>query len=224
MATTVEPTNSTAEIPSPLATGDAPLLTPTTVRRAAIAGGAVLVIALGTWVAISSGKRKESFAAQQLAKARDAAETGNLAVASGELQKVITTYGGTTAAAEAVIALNQLRLSNGQGALAIEDLKKFIATSPEPTFLAAANGLLGAALESTGKAADAAAAYKAAVNAAPADFLKGEQMLNEARALRVAGKADEAAAVYRDLITKYPKSPSVTEAQVRLSELTKGKM
>jgi TolA-binding protein len=224
MATSVEPTQSTADLPTSIETGEAPLLNPTVLRRAMIAGGVVLAIGAGAWVAISSGKRKETFAAQQLSAARDLAESGNVPAASAEFQKIITTYAGTAAAGEAVIALNQLRLVNGQSALAIEDLQKFIGSSPKADALAAANGLLGAALENTGKPAEAAEAYKAAAAAATAEFLKTEQMLNQARALRTAGKTAEAETVLRDVVANHPKSPSFTEAQVRLSELTRGKM
>jgi TolA-binding protein len=40
----------------------------------------------------------------------------------------------------------------------------------------------------------------------------------------LAGKKDEAAAAYRTVIDRFPKSSSVTEAKVRLAELTGGKM
>lgn len=226
MATTVEPTKMTDPIPTPIAVAevDAPLLTPAALKRLGIALGAVLVIAMGAWIAVSSGKRKEAFAAQQLTKAREAAEGGNLAVASSEFQKVIDTYGGTAAASEAVIAMNQLRLSNGQSALAIDELKKFVAGSAEPTFKAAGYGLLGAALENTGKPAEAAEAYGQAASTAPAEYLKAEYLLGRGRALRLAGKPEDAATTYRQIIEQMKESPSVTEAQVRLAELTTGKM
>ncbi len=41
---------------------------------------------------------------------------GNVPLASSELQKVIGTCKGTAAASEAVLALNQIRSHNGQGA------------------------------------------------------------------------------------------------------------
>jgi TolA-binding protein len=44
------------------------------------------------------------------------------------------------------------------------------------------------------------------------------------RAYREAGKTQAAEAAYREVIQKYPKSSSMTEAQVRLAELTDGKM
>src|SRR5919202_1269341 len=56
------------------------------------------------WFIVASGKRKEAFAARSLNQARASAEAGNLPLASSELQKLITTYKGTDAAHEAVIA------------------------------------------------------------------------------------------------------------------------
>lgn len=224
MATTVEATPMTEPTPTPIASGSDLPISPAALKRVGVAVGAVAVLAVAAWVAVSSGKRKEAFAAEQLSKAREAADAGNLALASSELQKVITTYSGTSAANEATIALNQVRLTNNQSALAIDDLRKFVAAKPDAASLAAANGLLGAALENTGKPGDAATAYAAAAAAAPADFLKAEYQLGQARALRLSGKTDEAATVYRAIIEKLAATPSVTEAQVRLAELTKGKM
>jgi len=42
--------------------------------------------------------------------------------------------------------------------------------------------------------------------------------------LREAGRTADAAKAYRIIIEKYSDSPSFTEAQVRLAELTSGKM
>src|SRR5512143_690232 len=73
-----------------------------------LAGGvAVVLVALIVWFVMMSGKRKEEFASRALDDARAAAESGNLPLAASEFQKVITTYGGTAAAQEAVINLNQ---------------------------------------------------------------------------------------------------------------------
>lgn len=191
----------------------------------AIAGvGVVAVVAVIAWATVSSGKRKEQFAARQLSAARQAYESGNLPLASTELQKVIQTYKGTAAANEAIITLNQVRLANNQAALAVENLKSFIASSPEANVLAQAYGLLGVAYENSAKPADAADAYRAASSAATQEFLKAEYLIGAARGYRDAGKPADAERTYRELLEKYPKAPSATEADVRLSEMTKGKI
>jgi outer membrane protein assembly factor BamD (BamD/ComL family) len=226
MATTVEQSSmidqSPAALPAAPATEASWIQNP--MNRALVAAGVVALLGVGSWVAISSGKRKEEFAAQQLSTARAAYETGNLPLASTELQKVITTFKGTAAASEATITLNQVRLANNQAPIAAENLKAFIATSPEAAVKAQAYGLLGVALENSNKPLDAAEAYRSASSNATAEFLKAEYLLGAGRAYRTAGKPVDAERTYRELLDKFPKAPSATEAEVRLGELTKGKI
>lgn len=224
MATTVEPTTSRTSAAPASRAKNAPAWLQDPTKRLVLAGGVVAAIALVGYVAITSGRRKEEFAGRQLDQARAAYEAGNLGLASSDLQKVIQTYRGTEAANEATIALNQVRLTNNQAALAAADLRKFIATKPDPAVTAQAYSLLGAALENTAKPADAADAYRSAAEQAPDDYFRAEMLVAAGRALRDAGKPDEAMKVYREVVQKYAKVPAVTEAQVRLAELTKGKM
>jgi outer membrane protein assembly factor BamD (BamD/ComL family) len=194
-------------------------------QRYIIAGVVVLaVIALVAWFVVASGKRKEEFAARSLNQARAAAEAGNLPLASSELQKLIAAYKGTDAASEAVITLNQVRMVNGQSELAVVGLREFIASKPAAQYRTPAYGLLAAALENSKHWVEAANAYVQASDAAEVEYLKAKYLVDAGRAFREAGKVEEAARTYRILLEKYPKSPSVTEAKVRLAELTDGKM
>jgi outer membrane protein assembly factor BamD (BamD/ComL family) len=185
---------------------------------------AAAVIVAVTWFIVTSGKRKEEFASRSLSQARETAEAGNLPLASSELQKLIQTYKGTDAANEAVITLNEVRLVNGQGELAAVGLRDFLATKPAARYVAPANGLLGASLENSAKWADAGDAFSRASQAADVEYLKAHYLLDAGRAYTQSGKKDQAEAAYRAIIDKYPKSSSVTEAKVRLAELTGGKM
>jgi predicted negative regulator of RcsB-dependent stress response len=194
-------------------------------NRQLVAGGIfVAVVALVAWFVITSGKRKEAFASRSLSQARATAEAGNLPLASSELQKLIQTYKGTDAASEAIITLNQVRLVNGQGELAAVGLRDFLASKPDKEYLAPAYGLLGASLENARKWADAGDAFSKASQAADVVYLKARYLIDAGRAYTEAGKTTEAIAAYRTILSKYPKSSSVTEAQVRLAELTGGKM
>jgi outer membrane protein assembly factor BamD (BamD/ComL family) len=184
----------------------------------------IALAALGTWFAMASSNRKEQFAARSLNQARAAAEAGNLPLASSELQRLITTYRGTDAANEAVITLNQVRMVNGQSELAAVGLREFVATKPPAKYLAPAYGLLGAALENSKQWAEAANAYTQASTAAEVPYLKASYLVDAGRAYRQAGRSTEAARAYRTILEKYSDSPSFTEAQVRLAELTAGKM
>lgn len=220
MATTVQP--STHEQTPPV-----PATTPWyRDRNRQLVAVAAVVVAIGliAWLLVTSGRRKEEFAARSLNQARAAAEAGNLPLASSELQKLIQTYKGTAAATEAVITLNQVRMINGQSELAVVGLRDFVATKPAPEYAAPANGLLGAALENSRKFEEAGAAFTAASKAADLDYLKARYLLDAARAYRAAGKRAEAIAAYREVIQKYDRTSSLIEAQVRLAELTDGKM
>jgi outer membrane protein assembly factor BamD (BamD/ComL family) len=182
---------------------------------------AVIIVA---WFLLASGKRKEQFAGRSLNQARAAAEAGNLPLASSELQRLITTYKGTDAASEAVIALNQVRMINGQSELAAVGLREYLASKPAKKYVAPAQGLLGAALENSKRWGEAAEAYNQAANVADLDYLKASYLVDAGRAYREAGKVQDAERAYRTVLEKYPTSPRFTEAQVRLAELTDGKM
>jgi TolA-binding protein len=184
----------------------------------------VLLLGLVIWAVWSSGRRKEEFAAQRLNQARAAAEAGNLPLAASELQRLIDTYRGTDAATEAVITLNQVRMINGQGELAAVGLREFLAQSPPEQYRAPAYGLLGTALENAGQSLEAAEAFRNASRSADLDYLKARYLIDAGRAYRTAGKSAEAQTAYREVIEKLPDAPSVTEAKVRLAELTDGKL
>jgi predicted negative regulator of RcsB-dependent stress response len=186
--------------------------------------GLIAVAAIIGWFVFASGKRKEQFAARSLNQARAAAEAGNLPLASSELQRLITTYKGTDAAHEAAITLNQVRMVNGQSELAAVGLRDFVAAKPPARYLAPAYGLLGAALENSKRWADAGSAYMQASTAAEVPYLKATYLVDAGRAYREAGRNTEAARAYRTILEKYAETPSFTEAQVRLAELTGGKM
>jgi outer membrane protein assembly factor BamD (BamD/ComL family) len=182
------------------------------------------VVAVGTWVTVESGKRKEQMAAVQLEQARNAAESGNLPLAASELQKLIDTYRGTESAREAVITLNQVRMVNGQSELAVVGLEDYLKTNPKPEYAVPARGLLGQALENVKRFDQAAAAYEAASGAADVDYLKAQYLVSAARAYGAAGKPADAIRVLQVIREKYPDTPSRTEADVRLAELTEGRM
>lgn len=185
---------------------------------------AIGLIVLSTWFVIESGRRREAAASSLLEAAWSAQDQGNLPQASSDFQRVIDTYGGTDAAKQAALALNQVRIESGQSQLAHDDLQNFLTQSPGPEFTAPANQLLGVALENLNKPADAAAAYQRAAELATTDHIAAEALLAGARAFRAAGDRDAAVRLLRELLDKYPETLVATEAKVRLGELTKGAM
>ena len=221
MATTVEATRREPAAPAPAASA------PWYRERPRLLIAAILILVtlvVVGWFVLESGKRKEQFASRSLNQARAAAEAGNLPLASSELQKLITAYRGTDAASEAVITLNQIRLINGQSELAAVGLKEFIAGKPAAQYVTPAYGLLAASLENAKRWAEAGQAYTQASDAAEVDYLKAQYLVDAGRAYREGGKTEEAKRAYRTVVEKYPEAPSFTEAQVRLAELTDGRM
>jgi TolA-binding protein len=186
--------------------------------------GVAALIGLGTWFVITSGRREEEYAQRQLTRAREVAESGNLVQASQDLQKIITTYSGTDAASEALLTLNEVRMVNGQGELAIIGLRDFLKRNPAKRYISPAQALLGSALENAKKPDEAAQAYLAAADAATLDYLKAGYLIEAGRALVAAGKKDKAIDAYRKVVREMPKTPGFTEASVRLAELTGGQM
>ena len=186
--------------------------------------GAVVVVALGTWLVMETGQRRQLRAAEQLDRARGIAESGNLPLAASELQKIIETFSGTNAATEAVVTLNQVRMVNGQSELAVVSLQEYLKTNPKKIYKVPAQGLLGEALENANRPDEAGQAYLGAANDADLDYLKAQYLLSAGRAFANAGNVDEAFKALSTIIEKYPDTNSKSEATVRLSELTEGRM
>lgn len=219
MATTVEPITQKSPPVAPAAGLS------TKQRRLALGAAiGVALLAVVLWLAFAGGSRKEAFASRALGQARATADAGNVPLASSQLQKVIQTYRGTAAAAEAILSLNQLRMVNGQSALAATALREFLGAKPDAKFVAPANALLAAALENSGKPAGAAAAYETAASAAGPEYLKADYLVDAGRAFLAAGQREDALKAYRSVVQKYKNAPGFVEAQVRLAELTDGKM
>lgn len=193
-------------------------------KVAAGLGGAVVVVLLGAWLSIEIGQRRQLRAAEALDRARNVAESGNLPLAANQLQQLVETFRGTEAASEAVVTLNQVRMVNGQSQLAVVGLQDYLKTNPKPIYKVPAQGLLGEALENANRPAEAAAAYMGAAHDADLDYLKAQYLLSAARAYRNAGQVPEAVKALQEIVDKYGETTAVTEAKVRLSELTQGKM
>ncbi len=221
MATTSKSATPDSAATDPLA-DESPFLTPRRIRLLGIGGAVLLVAALIVWFMVTAGRRKETYAAGELERARDAAAQGNLGVAVQGYTRISTAYAGTSAAYEAQLGIAQARLVNGQNELAISSLNDFIHSNPPATYSAPAYGLLGTAYENTGKFSEAVTAYRKASDLATVDYLKASSLLDAGRAASLAHKTDDAKAIYQEIITKYSKTGALSEAQVRLAELTGG--
>lgn len=194
-------------------------------RQLAVGGLiAVALVALIAWFMVESGRRKEMAAMSLLETAWSLQDQGNSAQAVTEFQRVVDTFRGSDAAMQASLALNQVRMESEQGQLAIDGLREFIARNPPSEYAASAERLLGTALEDAGEPAEAAAAYERSAALAGADHLKAAALLAAARAWRAAGNTEAATVALRRIVNDFKETAVVSEATVRLAELTKGAM
>ena len=215
-------TPNTTSTPPTRSVDEQPLVTPQRIRIFGIAGAALLVVALVAWFVITAGRRKEAYAANALEQARDAAAGNNFGVAVQGFNKVVSNFAGTPAAYEASLGIAQTHLVAGQNELAITGLSDFLKTNPPREFAASAHALMGTAYENLGKFPEAVAAYKKSADLSQMDYLKAAELLEAGRAARLSGKVDEAKAIYQEIVTKFKDTGAMTEAQVRLAELTAG--
>ena len=183
--------------------------------------GAVVVVAAAAWLYVTSENRKETFAAQALAKARGDAEAGDLPLAAYDLSQLSDRYSGTKAADQGAVLLGEVRLVQGgtQVDAAVKGLQAFVAKKHADYILASAWALLGAGLEQQNKYREAAQAYRKAAAAIPYDFLKAQYLLDAGRTLAVAGDSAEARKAYADVIEGFGALGQASEARVRLGEL-----
>ena len=178
--------------------------------------GAVLL----AW-SVLSNRTVELQASARLAQARLAVDSRNYALAASELSQLVENYAGSRAAQEGTILLAQVRLGQGQSQQAIQVLSKFAPGAARP-YRAQAYALLGAAYENAARPKDAAAAYEQAAEAAQFPFLKAQFLSDAGRAWVAAGDTAKALAAYHAITTQRDSTGSVTEARVRIGELTRG--
>src|SRR6266852_2384593 len=164
--------------------------------------GAVIVIAAVLFVwQLSTKRRAEEIASRELQGARFAFENQNLPLAASELANV--------------------RLLQGQPQQAVTVLQDW-APGAGQAYRSQAYSLLGAAYENPGRFRDAADAYEKASSAARLDFQRAQLLSDAGRAWTSAADTARAIAAYRRIVKDFPKESAVTEAKVRLGELTKG--
>jgi len=190
-------------------------------RTATLSVAALALVGGSLWFWWTAQERREIFAERALSTARGSAEAGNLPLASSDLSRMVSTYGGTRAAQEATLLLAQVQLVQKQPALAVGNLRKFLASSPREEFRGPANGLLGAALEESAQPLEAAKAYEAAANATSYKGVEAQYLVDAGRTFATAGDTAQAARVYERVIKEFKSQSAAAEAEVRLAELRK---
>ena len=191
-------------------------------RQIAYWVGAAIVVGVGLFLwTLSTNRKSEEIASRELQGARFAFENQNFPLAASELARITENYSGTNAAEEGKLLLANVRMLQGQSQQAVEVLRDY-APKAGRAFRAQAYGLLGAAYENTGRFRDAAEAYETGSSVARLDFQKAQMLSDAGRAWTSAADTAKAIAAYKRIIQDFPKEGMVTEAKVRLGELTKG--
>lgn len=187
-------------------------------RYIGIGAAVVAVAAAGYWFYLRSQQIKTVNAERSLMQAEQSLQSGNAALATSDLQRVVTRYKGTSAGTEAAMLLAQTDYNAGKyqdGVKVLEEVSGKAGGSE-----ASLQSLIGDGYSQLGKTADAAKAYERAADAAEFDTERAYYRAKAARSYASAGNVNEAKRIWSQLATDEKAQAVAAEARVRLAELT----
>ncbi|HEY4671434.1 MAG TPA: tetratricopeptide repeat protein [Gemmatimonadaceae bacterium] len=187
-------------------------------RYIGIGAAVVAVAAAGYWFYLRSEQIKTVNAERSLMQAEQSLQSGNAALATSDLQRVVTRYKGTSAGTEAAMLLAQTDYNAGKyqdGVKVLEEVSGKAGGSE-----ASLQSLIGDGYSQLGKTADAAKAYERAADAAEFDTERAYYRAKAARSYASAGNVNEAKRIWSQLATDEKAQAVAAEARVRLAELT----
>ena len=183
-------------------------------------GGAAAVIAVaaaGYWFYIRSQQIKTINADRSLMQAEQSLQSGNTALASSDLQRVVTRYKGTGAGTQAALLLAQTDYNAGKYQDGIKVLQEVSGHSGGGE--ATVQGLIGDGYSQMGKLSEAAKAYEKAASATIYENEKAYYRAKAARSFSSAGNIADARRLWTELSTDHKSQSVAAEARVRLAEL-----
>jgi len=187
-------------------------------RYIGIAAAIVAVAAAGYWFYLRSQQIKTVNAERSLMQAEQSLQSGNTALATSDLQRVVTRYKGTGAGTEAAMLLAQTDYNAGKYQDGIKVLEEVSGKAGGSE--ASLQSLIGDGYSQLGKPADAAKAYERAAGAAEFDTERAYYRAKAARSYATAGNANDAKRIWSQLATDDKAQAVAAEARVRLAELT----
>lgn len=183
-------------------------------------GGVAVLIAVvgaGYWFYLRSQQIKTVNAERALNQAEQSLQSGNTALASSDLQRVISRYGATPAGAQAAMLLAQTDYNAKKyqdGIKALESVASKAGLSE-----AAVRSLIGDGYSEMGKSSDAAKAYEQAAQATEFPNERTYYRAKAARAYTDAGDVAQAKKLWTELASSDKPSAVSAEARVRLAQL-----
>lgn len=185
-----------------------------------ILGGAAAVLAVaaaGYWFYLRSQQIRIVNAERNLMQAEQSLQSGNTALATSDLQRVISRYAGTPAGTQAAMLLAQTQYNAGKyqdGIKALESVADKAGLSE-----AAVRGLIGDGYAQMGKNTDAAKSYERAAQVTEFANEKTYYRAKAARSYTTAGDIAQAKKIWSELAAAEKQSAVSAEAKVRLAEL-----
>jgi predicted negative regulator of RcsB-dependent stress response len=186
-------------------------------RLVGIAGAVVAVVAIGGWLYTRNQAGKELRAQQTLQRAEQSLVQGNTPLAQTDLQKLISTQGGTAGASQGAMLLAQTYYDKGEYQKGLDALEKSGAARKE--FEAPAEALIGDGYSQLGKYAEAATHYKKAAEVTRFKSDREGYLADAARNYAAAKDTAQARQTWEEVL-KDEDGVFAAEARVRLGELT----
>src|SRR5689334_3664155 len=181
------------------------------------AAAVVAVAAAGYWFYTRSQQIKTVNAERSLMQAEQSLQSGNTALATSDLQRVVSRYKGTGAGTEAALLLAQTNYNAGKYQDGIKVLQDVLGSAGGSE--ASVQGLIGDGYSQMNKPTDAAKAYERAAQAAEFDTEKAYYRAKAARTYAAAGNTAEAKRIWTELSNDQKAQAVAAEAKVRLAEL-----
>ncbi len=179
---------------------------------------AIVILFGGAWFYRRSNQIKAERAETAYLQARQAMSSGNAALALSDLQSLATRYEGTPGAAQASLTVAQIQYDQGKFREGLSALEKAARSHPEE-LASAIRVMMGAGYEGLKQFDKAAAEYRTAAELTRFPNDASSFNASAARAFMAGGKPDSARVIWTALANE-PEGLMVSEARVRLGELT----
>ena len=187
-------------------------------QRVLMGVAAIAILFVGAWFYRSMGQKKADRAESAYFQARQAMASGNAPLALTDLRNVTTRYKGTPGAAQAALTIAQILYDQGKFQEGMAELEKVAGSRPEE-MAPAVHVMLGAGYEGLRQFDKAAAEYRTAAEVTRFPNDAAAFKASAARAFMAGGKPDSARVIWAELAAD-PEGSMVSEARVRLGELT----